>query len=184
MKGEGKFSSATYLNSVLRTFEQMPLAARIEKGVFCAHAGIGTAFAQCLNPQALIARRQLPTRVEFRDPLCELLWADPAEPLQVPLEKSERAERPETPERIEQIEKKRVLFDRAALEVFMKRTNVHLFVRTHQLPEEGFEYLWDHQLLTLFSASNFCGMNNVAAVAEFRAEFEYPKIFVRVHNSC
>ena len=172
---------------MLRTFEQMPIAARIDDDVFCAHAGIGPKFASCLNPLALIASRTLPTRVEFHDQLLELLWADPAETLQVPLEnsgKSEKSEKPEKPDPSKRPRHKPMLFCRAVFEKFMKRSHVHLFVRGHQLPEEGFEYLWDHQLLTLFSAPNFCGMNNVAAIAEFRKDVSYPKIFERVHYSC
>jgi protein phosphatase len=41
---------------------------------------------------------------------------------------------------------------------FLKNNNLDLFIRSHQMVEDGFMFSHDDKLLTIFSASNYCGI--------------------------
>ena len=55
---------------------------------------------------------------------------------------------------------------------FCERHNVHTIVRAHEVVSKGFAWQRDRtQLLTLFSATNYCGVtNNNGATATFSDE--------------
>ena len=57
---------------------------------------------------------------------------------------------------------------------FCERHNIHLIVRAHEVVSKGFAWQGPNdsrQLLTLFSATNYCGVsNNSGGAATFSAE--------------
>ena len=48
-------------------------------------------------------------------------------------------------------------FGRDVVTKFLKKHDLDLICRAHQVVEEGFEFFADRQLVTLFSAPNYCG---------------------------
>jgi len=51
---------------------------------------------------------------------------------------------------------------------FLHKNNLVLLVRSHEMVDEGFKYLHHDKVITLFSASNYCGTNeNQGAVLCF-----------------
>ena len=114
-----------------------------------------------------LSSRRLPLKgLNHDDPFWDFFWADPANGLQEELTVENRERNTS------------VLFGRRALESFLRAANLRMVVRGHQLCSYGYEFIWERQLLTLFSAPNYCGTNNVGAIAEFDVNDFYPTIYV------
>jgi len=59
-------------------------------------------------------------------------------------------------------------------EFFEDNPPLNLIIRSHEKKESGFEKHFDGKLLTVFSASNYCGDNgNNGAVVELKPDFSY-----------
>lgn len=53
---------------------------------------------------------------------------------------------------------------------FCRHNNLHLVIRSHECVQDGFEFTHKTQLLTLFSASNYCGdTDNMGAFVVFKS---------------
>jgi serine/threonine-protein phosphatase PP1 catalytic subunit len=74
--------------------------------------------------------------------LCDLLWADPDKEKQGWVE-SERGVS--------------FTFGADVVTTFLKRQDLDLICRAHQVVEDGYEFFAQRQLVTLFSAPNYCG---------------------------
>ena len=48
-------------------------------------------------------------------------------------------------------------FGRDILERFLQNNDLDLICRAHQVVEDGYEFFADRQLVTIFSAPNYCG---------------------------
>ena len=74
--------------------------------------------------------------------MCDFLWADP-EPHTKGWAESERGVS--------------YTFGPDVVEKFLKQHDLDLLVRAHQVVEDGYEFFASRQLVTLFSAPNYCG---------------------------
>jgi hypothetical protein len=61
------------------------------------------------------------------------------------------------------------LFGEAALDSFLKKSQLEMLVRAHECVPNGAAWMWRNRVITVFSASNYCGlMGNFAAVLEVK----------------
>jgi serine/threonine-protein phosphatase PP1 catalytic subunit len=74
--------------------------------------------------------------------LCDLLWADPDNEVDG-WQENERGVS--------------VIFSSNCVHSFLKKHDLDLICRAHQVVEEGYEFFADRKLITLFSAPNYCG---------------------------
>ena len=82
--------------------------------------------------------------------LCDLLWSDPDKDTQGWGENERGVS---------------FTFGPDYVQVFCKKHDLDLVCRAHQVVEEGYEFFAKKQLVTLFSAPNYCGeFNNSAAM--------------------
>jgi serine/threonine-protein phosphatase PP1 catalytic subunit len=83
-----------------------------------------------------------PTEIPEAGLLCDLLWSDPAKEIQG-WNESERGVS--------------YLFGSDIVSQFLKQNNLDLICRAHQVVEDGYEFFGKRQLVTIFSAPNYCG---------------------------
>ncbi|XP_039130334.1 serine/threonine-protein phosphatase BSL3-like isoform X2 [Dioscorea cayenensis subsp. rotundata] len=133
-----------------RLFNWLPLAALIEKKIICMHGGIGRSIDHVKQIEDL----QRPITMEAGSVvLMDLLWSDPTENDSVEgLRPNARGPGLVTfgPDRV--IE-------------FCNKNDLQLIVRAHECVMDGFERFAQGHLITLFSATNYCGTaNNAGAI--------------------
>ena len=54
---------------------------------------------------------------------------------------------------------------------FLRRHDLDLVVRAHQVVEDGYEFFAGRELVTVFSAPNYCGEFDNAGVSRLRVVF-------------
>ncbi|XP_035814855.1 serine/threonine-protein phosphatase BSL2 homolog isoform X4 [Zea mays] len=125
-----------------RLFNWLPLAALIEKKIICMHGGIG----RSINHVEQIENLQRPITMEAGSVvLMDLLWSDPTENDSVEgLRPNARGPGLVTfgPDRVME---------------FCNNNDLQLIVRAHECVMDGFERFAQGHLITLFSATNYCG---------------------------
>ncbi|KAJ8750378.1 hypothetical protein K2173_014293 [Erythroxylum novogranatense] len=133
-----------------RLFNWLPLAALVEKKIICMHGGIG----RSINHVEQIENIQRPITMEAGSiVLMDLLWSDPTENDSVEgLRPNARGPGLVTfgPDRVME---------------FCNNNDLQLIVRAHECVMDGFERFAQGHLITLFSATNYCGTaNNAGAI--------------------
>jgi len=119
-------------------FNCLPLGAIIEDKILCIHGGL----SPDLKSLEQIRRIVRPTEIPDTGLLCDLLWADP-DPDAQGWQVNDRGVS--------------FTFGGDVVENFLKRHEFDLIVRAHQVVEDGYEFFAKRQLVTVFSAPNYCG---------------------------
>lgn len=83
-----------------------------------------------------------PTDVPDTGLLCDLLWADPDKDTQAWGENDRGVS---------------FTFGAEVVEKFLHKHDMDLICRAHQVVEDGYEFFAKRQLVTIFSAPNYCG---------------------------
>jgi len=126
-------------------FNCLPAAAVIDDKIFCVHGGLSPELTS-LEQIATISR---PTDIPDAGLLCDLIWSDP-EQIQGWGENDRGVS---------------FVYGENIVNSFLKKYDMDLVVRAHQVVEDGYEFFSRRQLVTLFSAPNYCGeFDNAAAV--------------------
>jgi serine/threonine-protein phosphatase PP1 catalytic subunit len=119
-------------------FNCLPLGAIIEEKILCIHGGLSPDL-KSLDQIRRIAR---PTEIPDAGLLCDLLWADP-DADQAGWGANDRGVS--------------FTFGGDVVANFLKKHDFDLIVRAHQVVEDGYEFFAKRQLVTVFSAPNYCG---------------------------
>lgn len=128
-------------------FNWLPLSALIEKKIICMHGGIG----RSINFLEQIESLQRPISMDAGSiVLMDLLWSDPTE------NDSVEGLRPNA--RGPGL----VTFGPDRVLDFCKKNKLQLIIRAHECVMDGFERFAQGHLITLFSATNYCGTANNA----------------------
>ena len=132
--------------SFIDCFNCMPVAALIEDKILCMHGGLSPDLTS-VNQINEIVR---PTDIPDVGLLCDLLWADPEASVKMWGE-SERGVS--------------YVFGSDIISSFLRKNELDLICRAHQVVEDGYEFFAKKQLVTIFSAPNYCGeFNNSGAM--------------------
>eukprot|EP01002_Notosolenus_urceolatus_P002890 NODE_1758_length_1310_cov_21.540048_g1462_i0.p1 GENE.NODE_1758_length_1310_cov_21.540048_g1462_i0~~NODE_1758_length_1310_cov_21.540048_g1462_i0.p1 ORF type:complete len:331 (+),score=58.48 NODE_1758_length_1310_cov_21.540048_g1462_i0:159-1151(+) len=128
------------------TFNCMPVAAIVDDRIFCCHGGLSPDL-HSIEQVRMITR---PTDVPDNGLLCDLLWSDPAENTSGWADNDRGVS---------------YTFGADIVSAFLNKNEYDLLCRAHQVVEDGFSFFGGRQLVTIFSAPNYCGeFDNAAAV--------------------
>jgi len=119
-------------------FNCLPVAAIIDEKIFCMHGGL----SPDLKTMEQIRRIVRPTDVSDQGLLCDLLWADPDKDVRGWAQNERGVSH---------------VFGQDVVSEFLKKHDLDLICRAHQVVEEGYEFFAKRQLVTIFSAPNYCG---------------------------
>ena len=131
-------------------FNWLPLAAVIEDRVLCMHGGIGRSITSIEQIEALLR----PVTMEDGGlVLMDLLWSDPTV--------NDSVEGVQPSPRGPGL----VTFGPDRVLEFCRANGLQMIVRAHECVMDGFERFAQGHLITLFSATNYCGTaNNAGAI--------------------
>jgi serine/threonine-protein phosphatase PP1 catalytic subunit len=127
-------------------FNCLPVAALIDDKIICMHGGL----SPDLTNLEQITRIMRPTEVPDEGLLCDLLWSDPDKDIKGWAENERGVS---------------YVFGQEIISTFLKKHELDLICRAHQVVEDGYEFFGKRQLVTVFSAPNYCGeFDNSAAL--------------------
>ncbi|OMJ21219.1 Serine/threonine-protein phosphatase PP1 [Smittium culicis] len=119
-------------------FNCLPIAAVIDEKIFTMHGGL----SPDLVSMDQIRRIMRPTDVPDTGLLCDLLWSDPEKSVTGWNENDRGVS---------------FTFGPDIVHRFLLKHDLDLICRAHQVVEDGYEFFAKRQLVTLFSAPNYCG---------------------------
>ena len=127
-------------------FNVLPIAAVVDEKIFCVHAGISPDLQSMKQIQDIMR----PTDVPDAGLLCDLMWSDPDADITGWAENDRGVS---------------YTFGADVVSKFLQKHDFDLVVRAHQVVEDGYEFFADRQLVTIFTAPNYCGeFDNAGAV--------------------
>ncbi len=119
-------------------FNCLPFAAIVDEKIFCIHGGPSPE----LKDLQQIVQIKRPTDIPDMGMLCDFLWSDPDADLQGWGENDRGVS---------------YTYGTDVVADFLAKFDFDLVVRAHQVVENGYEFFGKRQLVTVFSAPNYCG---------------------------
>jgi len=119
-------------------FNTLPVSAVVDDKIMCMHGGLSPE----LKSLDQIRRIERPTDIPDSGLLCDLLWSDPDR---------ENSGWGENDRGVS------YTFGSDIVAKFLNKHDLDLICRAHQVVEDGYEFFARRQLVTLFSAPNYCG---------------------------
>jgi len=134
-------------------FDYLPLTIVVDDKIFCVHGGLSPQIDTLDDIRALDRFHEVP----HEGPICDLIWSDPDERVSWGISPRGAG----------------FTFGEDVTTRWNSMNGFVLTVRAHQLVMEGFQYTHSNQLLTLFSAPNYCyRCGNQAAILEIDEDFK------------
>jgi protein phosphatase len=143
------FGDLMLYQASVQMFGFIPFAARIDHLILCVHGGIGPE----LTDVDVINTIFRPVDNFGQDPVDSLVWSDPADNISEFEASTSRGTG--------------YNFGAAAARQFMMGSHLKLIVRAHECVNDGYKWHFNNEVITVFSASNYCGLvGNLSAVLE------------------
>jgi serine/threonine-protein phosphatase PP1 catalytic subunit len=127
-------------------FNCLPVSALIDEKILCMHGGLSPE----LKDLDQIKKTHRPTDVPASGLVCDLPGADPANAV-LGWGANDRGVS--------------YIFGADSVTEFLQKHDLDLICRAHQVVEDGYEFFAKRQLVTIFSAPNYCGeFDNAGAI--------------------
>lgn len=142
-----KYGSVNVWRYCIEVFDYLSLSAVIDNTIFCVHGGLSPAITTLDQIRTLDRKQEVP----HDGAMCDLLWSDPED-----IEGWGLSPRGAG-----------YLFGGDICTAFNSTNKVDLVARAHQLVMEGYKWMFNDNLVTVWSAPNYCyRCGNVAAILE------------------
>ena len=142
-----KYGSSNVWSWLTDTFDYLPLGALIGNEIFCPHGGLSPTLSTLDSINQLERVQEAP----HEGPMSDLMWSDP----------DDRNGWGISPRGAG------YTFGPDISEQFNATNKLSLIARAHQLVQEGYDWAHDMQVVTVFSAPNYCyRCGNMAAIME------------------
>jgi len=157
-----KYGNANAWKYCTQVFDLLTVAALIDGRVLCVHGGLSPDIRTLDQIRTINRNQEIPHEGDF----CDLMWSDP-----------------------EDIETWQVsprgagwLFGSRVTNEFVTINNLEVIARAHQLVNDGYKFMFNKQLVTVWSAPNYCyRCGNVAAILAMDKDLKQDfKIFAAV----
>ncbi|SCO66576.1 protein phosphatase-beta, putative [Plasmodium vivax] len=137
-KYDGDYNAWRYITDA---FDYLPLTAIISNQIFCDHGGISPYLHTINQINNLDRFKEIPQD----GPICDLLWSDPAGPEDGIIEGWKASPRGAG-----------VVFSEERTNAFLRLNKLSCICRAHQLVQDGFLWMHNDKVVTIFSAPNYC----------------------------
>ncbi|CAH0694492.1 unnamed protein product [Spodoptera exigua] len=131
-----KYGNASVWKHFTDLFDFLPLTALVDGQIFCLHGGLSPSIDTLDHIRALDRLQEVP----HEGPMCDLLWSDP----------DDRGGWGISPRGAG------YTFGQDISETFNHSNGLTLVSRAHQLVMEGYNWCHDRNVVTIFSAPNYC----------------------------
>ncbi|TMS17756.1 Serine/threonine-protein phosphatase 2A catalytic subunit alpha isoform [Larimichthys crocea] len=149
-----KYGNANVWKYFTDLFDYLPLTALVDNQIFCLHGGLSPSIDTLEHIRALDRLQEVP----HEGPMCDLLWSDP----------DDRGGWGISPRGAG------YTFGQDISETFNHANGLTLVSRAHQLVMEGYNWCHDRNVVTIFSAPNYCyRCGNQAAIMELDDTLKY-----------
>jgi len=162
---QNKYGNGNAWRYCCQLFDLLTVAALIDGEILCVHGGLSPSI-RTLDQIRTIERN---TEIPHKGAFCDLVWSDP-----------------------EDVDTWTIsprgagwLFGARVTHEFMHLNGLELICRAHQLVHEGYKFMFDDKLVTVWSAPNYCyRCGNVASIMAFNEDkSRQPKLFHAVPDS-
>ena len=137
-----KYNYKTWANFI-KTFEYLSLGALIDNKIFCIHGGLSPR----LNKVNGLNTVKKPYKIEDKNSLVtDIVWNDPENKVEGYKQNKDRG--------IGHI------FGKNVVDKFMAENNLELICRAHEVVDEGYKFMFNNKLVTIFSAPKYCNTND------------------------
>eukprot|EP01029_Cantina_marsupialis_P027812 TRINITY_DN774033_c0_g1_i1.p1 TRINITY_DN774033_c0_g1~~TRINITY_DN774033_c0_g1_i1.p1 ORF type:complete len:845 (-),score=296.42 TRINITY_DN774033_c0_g1_i1:323-2857(-) len=163
---ESKQQAPFILDYFQQCFDCLPLGAVVAGKIFVVHGGLFGSDINLKHIDSIKRKREIPIEsTSFEDRLFEdLLWSDPRPTANFP-KPFRGARRSDRGAGVE--------FGSDVTTRFCSLNSIALVIRSHECVQDGYEVLHDGRLITIFSASRYCGtMNNKGAFISFGSDLQ------------
>jgi len=128
-------------------FDYLPLTAVVQDSIFCLHGGLSPSIESFDQIKQLDRVQEIP----HEGPICDLLWSDPDDRMGWGISPRGAG----------------YSFGQDITEQFNQTNGLTLVSRAHQLVMNGFNWSHEKNIVTIFSAPNYCyRCGNEAAIME------------------
>jgi serine/threonine-protein phosphatase 2A catalytic subunit len=149
-----KYGSAAVWKYFTDLFDYLPLTALVENKIFCLHGGLSPSLDTLDHIRQLDRVQEVP----HEGAMCDLLWSDP----------DERSGWGISPRGAG------FTFGQDISVQFNHTNSLNLVARAHQLVMEGYNWCHERNVVTVFSAPNYCyRCGNQAGIVEVDEHLNY-----------
>jgi len=120
----------------MEVFDALALGAVVAERVFAVHAGLSPSIDSIEHIEMMDRRQEVP----HEGPMCDLMWSDPEDISGWGISPRGAG----------------YIFGADVVEKFCRDNNLDVITRSHQLVMEGYKWMFGQQLVTVWSAPNYC----------------------------